>query len=78
MRWWWSPLCTRPTPLVGFFIVLAHNFQVVDNGQYLVEVDVCTALNIAVKHISGVMVSVLVSSVVDQGFEPRLGQNKDL
>ena len=24
MRWWWSPLCTRPTPLVWFFIVLAH------------------------------------------------------
>jgi hypothetical protein len=19
MRWWWGPLCTRPTHLVGFF-----------------------------------------------------------
>ena len=56
---------------------LWHNFQVVDNGQYLVEVDVCTALNIAVKHISGVMVSVLVSSVVDRGSEPRSGKTKD-
>jgi hypothetical protein len=24
MRWWWGPICTRPTRLVGFFIVLAH------------------------------------------------------
>jgi hypothetical protein len=24
MRWWWGPLCTRPTCLVRFFIVLAH------------------------------------------------------
>ena len=24
MEWWWGPLCTRPTHLVGFFIVLAH------------------------------------------------------
>ena len=24
MRWWWTPPCTRPTRLVGFFIVLAH------------------------------------------------------
>ena len=27
--------------------------------------------------ISGVMISVLASSVVDHGFEPRLGQTKD-
>jgi hypothetical protein len=27
--------------------------------------------------IAGVMVSVLASSVVDRGFEPRLGQTKD-
>jgi hypothetical protein len=24
MRWWWGLLCTRPTCLVGYFIVLAH------------------------------------------------------
>jgi hypothetical protein len=24
MRWWWGPLCTRPTRLVGLLIVLAH------------------------------------------------------
>jgi hypothetical protein len=24
MRWWWGPLCTRPTHWVVFFIVLAH------------------------------------------------------
>ena len=25
MKWWWDPLCTRPTRLVGFlYIVLAH------------------------------------------------------
>ena len=24
MGWWWGPLCTRPTSLVGFFIELAH------------------------------------------------------
>jgi len=24
MKWWWSPLWTRPTRWVGFFIVLAH------------------------------------------------------
>ena len=29
------------------------------------------------KRIGGVMVSVLVSSAVDPGFEPRLGQTKD-
>jgi hypothetical protein len=23
-RWWWGPLCSRPTRWVGFFIVLAH------------------------------------------------------
>ena len=23
MRWWWGPLCTRPTHLVGIFIVQA-------------------------------------------------------
>ena len=28
-------------------------------------------------HIGGVMVSVLASSAVDRGFEPRLGQTKD-
>jgi hypothetical protein len=28
-------------------------------------------------HISGVMVSVLTSSVVDRGFEPRSGKTKD-
>ena len=29
------------------------------------------------KHIGGIIVSVLASSVVDRGFEPRLGQTKD-
>jgi len=24
MRWWWCLLCTRPTYLAGFFIVLDH------------------------------------------------------
>ena len=24
MRWWWGPLCTRPTLLAGFLLVLAH------------------------------------------------------
>ena len=24
MRWWWGPLCTRPTRLIGLLIVLAH------------------------------------------------------
>jgi hypothetical protein len=24
MKWCWGPLCTKPTRLVGFFIVLAH------------------------------------------------------
>ena len=24
MSWWWGPVCTRPTPLVWFLIVLAH------------------------------------------------------
>ena len=24
MRWWWGPLCTRPTRRVGYFIELAH------------------------------------------------------
>jgi len=25
MEWWWGPLCTRPTRLLGWvFIVLAH------------------------------------------------------
>jgi hypothetical protein len=31
----------------------------------------------SMNHIGGVMVSVLASSVVDRGFEPRLGQTKD-
>ena len=37
MRWWWGPLCTRPTPLVGFFIVLAHwnNSPRVDMSPHL-------------------------------------------
>jgi hypothetical protein len=30
-----------------------------------------------VNHISGVMVTVLASSAVDRGFEPRSGQTKD-
>ena len=32
---------------------------------------------IFMNRISGVMVSVLASRVVDRGFEPRLGQTKD-
>ena len=24
MRWWWDPLCSRPTPLVGYCILLPH------------------------------------------------------
>jgi hypothetical protein len=24
MRWWWGSLCTRPTLLAGFLLVLAH------------------------------------------------------
>ena len=24
MKWWWGPLCTRPTCLIGSFIVLDH------------------------------------------------------
>jgi hypothetical protein len=32
MRWWWGPLCTRPTRLVGILIVLAlqHNSLRID------------------------------------------------
>jgi len=34
MKWWWCSFCTRPTHLVGFFIVLAHwnNSPLVDNA----------------------------------------------
>ena len=32
---------------------------------------------VTANHICGVMVSVLVSSAVDRGFKPRLGQTKD-
>ena len=28
MRWWWYPLCTRPTLLVGYFLVLVYDFLI--------------------------------------------------
>jgi hypothetical protein len=34
-------------------------------------------LIIKINHISGIMVSMLASSAVDRGFEPRSGQTKD-
>jgi hypothetical protein len=37
----------------------------------------CFSLIIRTTRIGGVMVSVLASSVVDRGVEPRLGQTKD-
>ena len=33
--------------------------------------------HLIINHIGGVMVSVLASSVVDRGFDPRSGQTKD-
>ena len=27
MRWWWAPLCTRPTHLVGFLVVSASSLK---------------------------------------------------
>ena len=35
-----------------------------------------TAYQLLINHIGGVMVSVLASSAVGRGFEPRLGQTK--
>ena len=43
--------------------------------------DICCGIGLQlvslVYHIDGVMVSVLATSVVDRGFEPRSGQTKD-
>jgi hypothetical protein len=38
---------------------------------------ICTDIIILGNHIGGVIVSVLVSSAVDRGFEPRSDQTKD-
>ena len=41
--------------------------------QYVLS---CMTISIINDHIGGVMVSVLASSAVDRGFEPRSGQKK--
>jgi hypothetical protein len=105
MREWWGPLCTRPTHLVGFFLVLAHwnNSPQIDMSIQLLKiwpqavlfwtVNLQAFYDLKIKSfwffclprptdppnncISGVMVSVLASSVVDHGFESPFG-SKDI
>ena len=48
-----------------------------DAVVYQIRISVITCFTIIGNRIGGVMVSVLVSSVVDRGFEPRSGQTKD-
>ena len=49
-----------------------HEFMVI-----IISKDIFSIFPLTVNHIGGVMVSMLSSSVVDCGFEPRLSQTKD-
>ena len=52
--------------------IMYHEFMVI-----IISKDIFSIFPLTVNHIGGVMVSMLSSSVVDCGFEPRLSQTKD-
>jgi hypothetical protein len=65
-------------------ISLHHNFVTIVpikvlsiHGNFLLFYLLCATTLQKVNHIGSVMVSVLASSAVDRGFEPRSGQTKD-
>ena len=60
------------------FSICTFHSGMVQLGLKLTPKQTCfTLVNCLDNHIGGVMVSVLVSSVIDRGFELRPGQTKD-
>jgi hypothetical protein len=72
MRWWWGPLCTRPT-LSWIFIVLAHwnnslRIDMLPHSDTLARFQANQSL---------LMVSILATSAVDSELKPWSCQTKD-
>jgi len=62
----------KKNEIIFFCIQQAGKFMVIN----LMTLGKCSLSNLYHNRIGGVMISMLASSLLDRGFEPRLGQTK--
>ena len=69
---------TPPPKIVGFVKIIINNLSISSDPKTYTNTPmlICFIYQLLLKHIGGVMVSVLASSAVDRRFEPWSGQSK--